>query len=57
MSNSPIRMACEKNYVEIVRLFLEDKRIDPAALRNYPIRISAEKGYLDLVKLLMKDPR
>ena len=37
---------------EIVKLFLQDKRVDPSDRSNYTIRYASMDGHVEVVKLL-----
>src|SRR5690349_2933275 len=43
--------------LEIIKLLLNEKRVDPSADNNDAIRIACMNGYLDIVKLLLDDER
>ena len=49
--------ACEHGYTEIVRLQLQDCRVDPRANDNYAIRLASQYGNTEVVRLLLQDPR
>lgn len=53
-SNWAICMASAYGHTEIVRLLLQDGRVEPTAIANYPIRWAATYGYLEIVKLLLE---
>ena len=42
---------------EVVKLLLEDPRVDPSDRDNTAIGLTASFGRLDVVKLLLDDPR
>ena len=42
---------------EVVKLLLEDPRINPADDNNLAIGLASQNGYIEIVKLLLKDPR
>jgi len=43
--------------IEIVKLLLEDERVDPSVANNYSFQISSEYEDLDTLKLLLTDNR
>ena len=49
--------ACEYNQVEVVKLLLQDPRVDPSYQNNYAIILASENGHVEVVKLLLQDPR
>lgn len=55
--NRAIRIASDKGYLEIVKLLLEDSRVDPSALDNEAIRYASCGGHTEIVKKLLEDPR
>jgi hypothetical protein len=55
--NSPIRWASEKGYVEIVKILLAQKNVNPADMANSALKNACEYGQLEVVKLLMNDSR
>ena len=50
-------MASLNGYVEIVKLLLQDPRVDPSDENNLAIRLASFYGYIEVVKLLSQDPR
>ena len=44
-------------YFDIVKLLLQDKRIDPSGDNNYAIRFASKYGYFGIVGLLLNDER
>jgi ankyrin repeat protein len=54
---SAIRLASKNGHVEVVKLLLNDPRVDPSAENNYAIRLASENGHVEAVKLLLNDPR
>jgi hypothetical protein len=56
-SNLLIRRATELGRFEIVKLLLEDRRVNPAVFESYIIRSAAEDQYFNLVDLFLKDKR
>ncbi len=64
--NLAIRYACmygssdiavENGKIEVVKLLLQDKRVDPSANHNHAIRWAIEKGFSDVVEILLQDNR
>jgi ankyrin repeat protein len=44
-------------YVEVVKLLLNEPRVDPSADDNCAIRLASKNGHFEVVKLLLNDPR
>jgi len=55
--NFAFRLAAENGCTEIVKLLLDDPRVDPGANDNYAIRMAGKIGCTEIVKLLLDDPR
>ncbi len=55
--NESIGWASIKGHTEIVKILLEDPRVDPSDRNNLAIRLASENGHIEIVKLLLKDPR
>ena len=69
--NNAIRWASQNGHLEVVKILLQDPRVDPGIFQNWllydkigrgakdnnPIRVASQMGHLEIVKLLMKDPR
>lgn len=53
-NNYCIRKAASNGHFDIVKLLLEDKRVNQSVRNNYPFNASLEKGYLDIAKLLIE---
>ena len=49
--------AVNKSHLEIVKLLLSDKRVDPCANKNFAIRCASQIGHTEVVKLLLQDKR
>ena len=56
-SDYTMMKAIQKDKTEVVKLLLQDKRVDPSAEDNYAIRWASANGYTDIVKLLLEDER
>ena len=55
---SPFLEPCVKGHTEIVKLLLEDGRVDPnAGFRTSPFEMAALGGNIDVMKLLLEDDR
>jgi hypothetical protein len=52
-----IKTASEHGRVEVVKLLLQDSRVDPSAGHNYSIKAAAEFGYVKVVRELLKSPK
>lgn len=48
--------ACKNGFTEIVRLLIEDRRVNFAAEDNKPIKVASHSGHLEIVKLLLLLP-
>lgn len=44
--------AAEKGYTEVVKLLLQDDRVDPSANDNEAIKWAASGRYVEIIKLL-----
>ncbi|GBG25536.1 DNA replication licensing factor MCM2 [Hondaea fermentalgiana] len=51
-----LRKACRMGHIEIVRILLDDGRVDITASNQYCIRVACQKGNLELVCLLLEHP-
>ena len=49
--------ACRNGHIEIVKLLLQDERVDPSANENTPVRYAYMNNYPDVIKLLKAHPR
>jgi len=56
-NNFAIKCASDKGHYEIVKVLLNDARVDPSANNNYAIGFAAGNGHYEIVKLLMSDKR
>ncbi len=54
---SAISLASEYDHVEVVKLLLNDPRVDPSTDDNAAIRFASNYGRVEVVKLLVNDPR
>ena len=41
----------------MVKLLLQDPRVDPSDRNNGAIRLAHQNGHVEVVKLLLQDPR
>jgi len=55
--NWAIRVASVDGHSEVVKLLLQDPRVDPSDDDNYAILLASGNGHLEIVKLLLQDPR
>ena len=53
--NNAIRLASKNGHIEIVKILLQDKRVDPTD--NWAIRIASQFGHIEIVKILLEDKR
>ena len=49
---SIFKWASENGHLEIVKLLLKDKRVDPSARNNYAIQGASKGRYTEIVSLL-----
>ncbi len=56
-SDMIIISASEKGYTDLIKILLENPKINPSILNNYPIRCASLYGHIEVVKLLLTDPR
>jgi hypothetical protein len=54
---SAISLAIDHGHVEVVRLLLNDARVDPSDINNEAIRLASQNGHVEVVKLILNDPR
>ena len=57
---TPFLIACDRGHIEIVKLLLNDNRVDVNKANKYgwtPFSTACEKGYIEIVKLLLNDQR
>ena len=58
LGNYVLREACRHGYIEMVKLFLSDPRVDPTCENDgTPLSEACENGHVEVVKLLLADPR
>ena len=50
-------LASDLGYTDIVKLLLQNPKVDPSILNNKALRLAVENGHSDIVKLLLQDPR
>ena len=55
--NQIFYIASNYGHIEIVKLLLNDSRVDPSDKNNEAIRLASEEGHIDIVKLLASDKR
>jgi len=46
-------MAALYGHLEVVKILLEDSRVDPSDQNNFAIHEAEENGHLDIVRLLL----
>ena len=51
------RRAAKQGYYNIVKVMMEDSRIDPSVKNNWALNWAVKEGHIDVVKLLLTDPR
>jgi ankyrin repeat protein len=47
-------MASKNGHTEVVKLLLEDERVDPSTNKNWAIRQAYKREYINVIKLLLK---
>ncbi len=52
-----ITLASRCGFVKIVRLLLNDPRVDPSTDDNWAIHYASREGHTEIVRLLLNDPR
>ena len=52
-----LSLAALNGHNEVVKLLLQDPRVDPSADNNYAIRFASGICHVDVIKLLLQDPR
>ena len=50
-------MACEWNNFDIIKLIMEDERVDPSAYKNYVFRCAYKESKWMSIRTLMEDDR
>jgi len=55
--NHALGLAAQYGHIDILKLLLKDKRVDPSGDNNWAIRFASENGKYESVKLLLKDKR
>ena len=55
--NLAVRWAAQNGHCDVLKLLLNDVRVDPAVADNWAIFSAASKGYCDVVELLLSDER
>jgi hypothetical protein len=53
--NTFLVRAAQLGYIELVKLFLNDSRVDAGTAQSLPMRMAAKCGHLNVVKLLLED--
>lgn len=56
-THNSIKSAVYHGYTDILKVLLQDGRIDPAVENNWPIKIASQRGFEDCVALLLQDGR
>ncbi|MEK0337029.1 MAG: ankyrin repeat domain-containing protein, partial [Nitrosopumilus sp.] len=52
-----LSIAIARKNIEIIKLLLSDKRVDPGADFNRPIKVASQFGNLEVVKMLINNPK
>jgi len=55
--NDAIKWASENGHHKVVKILLQDKRVDPSADDNCAIKWASDNGHHKVVKLLLQDKR
>ncbi|KAJ3141388.1 hypothetical protein HK100_007424 [Physocladia obscura] len=50
----PLKLAVQKNHVKIMKILLNDSRVDPAGQANWYIQKACELGLLEIVRLFLQ---
>jgi ankyrin repeat protein len=53
-NNAAIKLACEKNYIDIVRIFIRTKNICLDFDNNYLLLFACKHGHIDIVRFLLR---
>jgi|ETNvirenome_6_85_1030632.scaffolds.fasta_scaffold00182_5 ankyrin repeat protein len=53
--NYPLKQSIKNNNIDVVKLLIEDKRIDISKIREEMIKIAENLAYIDILKLLKND--
>jgi hypothetical protein len=56
-SNLACRLASSHGNTAILKLLLNDHRVDPSDQENYSLKSASQKGYTEIVNLLLNDHR
>lgn len=54
--NSAFYYASSRGYIEILKIFLKDHRVNPAVNDNRLMYVACRDGYIDVIKLVMNHP-
>jgi ankyrin repeat protein len=52
-----LAQACSLNRIEMIKILLNIKELDPSIEDNYVLSVVAQKGHLEVMKLLLSDNR
>src|SRR5438034_1049260 len=55
--NDAFDRASLSGHQEVVKLLLQDQRINPSSNDNYAIKHASKNGHLEIVKILLQDQR
>ncbi len=55
--NMAIKAACRNNNVELIKILLENNKVNPTAENNFAIKHAYDYNYTKIIKLLLNDPR
>ncbi len=55
--NFAIRCACKNGHIEVVRVLLQDRRVDPSARNNLALALATDNGHSLVVQELLKHPK
>ena len=56
-NNFAIRYSCDLGYIEVVKLLLQDKRVNPSDWDNWALKWSYTNGHMEILKILLQDSR
>ena len=55
--NYTFRLACKNGCIEVVKLLLQDPRVDPSCYHRCAIWLACGRGHIEIARLLLQDPR
>jgi hypothetical protein len=55
--NYSIKYVSQNGYIDVLKILLKNKKINPAVDDNYPLVIASKFGHSQIIELLINDPR